>query len=460
MKQRATVSSALVAALVVIASACGPSQTALFEEAIAKGYEALAADDLVAAEVQFMAAGELQPNAPEFAAALDDLHSVESSRSAFLKAVDAEESGNFREALDAYLAVSEIDKARFSDASTRIEVVEGELRRVEAFGAILDEVVSSRDAEEMASVIRSARSRFRAMTEVEAEIQQRVESIFLIAATTAQGMAENQDFGEAELLLTDLIDLVPLSDTPASDEVRSTFRLIEQGREDLRQSRIAAFEEGGGHSGASSSRTGSASDFPSVAGPVMPPGLSRPADEGQRTVDGCPSPGFDVVGWRECLNERSIAETGCPSVIYDREAWSECVFGAGRDGGVTPPPAAPRAPSVPKAPESDASGEAAQREAARRDLQLREASAVDEYQRQWRLDYEANLEFQRRVRELDDQIEFLLETGQTSAAAIEQMRKEDYLRSQGQIQASRRQSIDAAERELNAIREQLRALSE
>ncbi len=454
---------ALVAGLLtaVFAAACGPSEAALFDAALAGGRTALEADDFATAAERFLEAESLRPSAPEVVAALSDLGAIETSRAAFLEAVEFEESGDLRAARGAYLEVIEADRVRFAEATARVGDLERELERTEEFGRLLDDLIAEPDVSRIARSIRNARRNLPAVSAVKGEVQQRSEVILFLAAETVRNLVEEQAFGEAGLLLNGIIAEIPLTESPASTTVQEAFVLIEEGRGELRQARIADYE-------ANRSRSVARNDVGGVA-------PASPFEDAPRTTeDGCPSVLFDVEGWRECVfgdgtpsnpapPRIDVPSTvpgpdgrDCPSPVVDADGWRECVFGDRSPGEIRPPSEGLEAPAVP----DTAARDAAAREARILELRGLEERALLEYQRLFAQNRDATLEFQERMRDFDEEIDRLLARGETGAAAIESMRKQQYTQTRYLSQLDSQQRLNDAERELAAIRAEIERLSE
>ena len=319
---------ALYVAVAFVVTACGPSAQEVFDQALSDGQAALEMDDLDAARSFFLAAKDAVPDSPIVLAALENLEAIAASRNAFLEAeLLALNPSLSLEAIRLYLSVAPIDTHRFNSARFAAEKLEREWASEVA--EEVSQLIAANAIQQIPQLVRTARRELPSSAILEVELKRPSELVLTAVAADARDLVRSGKLGEAELLLGQFDSVFPLSESPASDEIREIRDFIPQERDRLERERL---EE-------------AARRQQELLGPPRPP--SPPT---RQIVDGCPAPSSGDRLWEECLNRRALEETGCPSVIYDADAWRECVFGGNRqqfpDRGTVAPPPPPRAPAV------------------------------------------------------------------------------------------------------------------
>jgi hypothetical protein len=311
-----------------VVTACGPSAQEVFDQALSDGQAALEMDDLDAARSFFLAAKDAVPDSPIVLSAFENLEVIAASRNAFLEAeLLALNPSLSLEAIRLYLSVAPIDTHRFSSARFAAEKLEREWASEVA--EEISQLIAANAIKQIPQLVRTARRALPSSAMLEVELKRPSELVLTAVAADARELVRSGKLGEAELLLGQFDSVFPLSESPASDEIREIRDFIPQERERLNRERL---EE-------------AARRQQELLRPPRPP--SPPT---RRIVDGCPAPSFGDRLWEECLNRRALEETGCPSVIYDADAWQKCVFGGNRpqfpERGTVAPPPPPRAPAV------------------------------------------------------------------------------------------------------------------
>lgn len=284
------------AAVAILLAACGPSEQALFEEALAEGREALAADELELAEERLSAAGELRPDDNDFVVAWQALNVTVASRDAFMEAERLADSGRLLAARDAFLQVAQEDLARFEQAQTAARSMESLWLDVTA--ATLDDLLSTKDLSGVAQAVERARSDFSTPALDNQVIEPRADQVHRVLAEVGFNLVAEEQFNNVDSLIQRVTAIVPLTDSEASDAVREVRELSVSER--ARITRIRSEE---------------AARRQQEALEEMQP--SRPAP--QSPSGDCPSPVTDPDGFRQCLDAR-LAEVPAAPDPSDVEA--------------------------------------------------------------------------------------------------------------------------------------------
>lgn len=421
-----SMSAAVAAAMLLMA--CGPSEEEVFEAAMRAARNAIAADDLVAAESFLRDAREIRPEAGELAQASSEFAAVKASAELFRDAEELVSSAQLLGARQLYLGVPPEDVTRYAIAQERALSIEQDW--VADAERLIERRIFRGDLEEALRSIREVQRGLAGTAILEELVARLVNPLVELAEAVSREHLSEGDFGAAELALRNAISVLGTEDASVATRMESVRQEIGVARErsdsQRREEALARQRSGSIASGA-----------PRVPAPVVP-AVRMPETVPGPDGRGCPSPAVDVEGWREC------------------------VFGGRSDIVVPPPSTGPVAPVVPDASARGAAREA-EREAARmrRILELRsvEERVLREYQRLWTEQNAAQIDYQRRIRDFDTEINLLLREGQSGAAAIETMRRQQFMQADQGQRGLRTERIEAAERELAAVREELQRIS-
>jgi hypothetical protein len=456
-RRRRPVSLTATTALVLLLVACGPSEEEQFQAALSAASLALEDDDLVAAESLLQEARAVRPGAAAVEEAFSLLSTVEASAANYREAELLAEAAELLEARQLYLRVSPEDLARYSVAQERAQAIERDW--IDETETRIEREIMQGDLEAALVSIREAERVFRGSEFLDRSIARLIDPVVDLAEQVSRERLSEGDLAAAQAALRNVTSFLPSADPSVAariDAVRTDIGAERERRDRQRREEALARQP---------------------RAPVIPP-VDIPA-----TVHGpggreCPSPAVDVEGWRECAfgeagspalpgPDPDISATvpgpdgrECPSPAVDVEGWRECVFGD--RGSVVPPPPEPTAPRIPDDSEREAQQaklDAAQREARLLQLRSSEARLLAEYQRLWAEDNAAQIEYQRRVRDFDGDIQRLQNNGDLGAAAIEMMRKQQYLQEQQAQRLDRTGRLNAAERELAAVRSEIDRIS-
>jgi hypothetical protein len=330
-------------ALAILAAACGPSEQALFAEALAEGWSAIAADDLELAEERLGAASALQPNDSELFAAWQTLNLTVASRDTYLEAERLVDTGQFLKARDAFLRVAEEDVVRFGLAQAA--ALAAETRWLDKTAATLDDLLELQDLNSVVLTITRARQDFPAPALEQQVIEPRAERVLQVLADVGVELVTAEQLGDIEILIRRVTAIFPLSDSDGSAAVRGVSELAVSER-----ARIARI------------RSEEAARLQQEALQALQP--RRPT--APPTSGDCPSPVTDPAGFRRCLDAR-LAGVGplprAPSIEIPADPcapnfaspnWQDelraCLDGEGSLGrrpesaSVTPPPATAACP--------------------------------------------------------------------------------------------------------------------
>lgn len=282
LQRRSYTRVALVgAATAILLAACGPSEQALFDEALAEGWAALASDDLELAEERLSAAGKLRPDDNDYVAASQAFNVTVASRNAFMEAERLADSGRLLAARDAFLQVSQEDLARFEQAQAAARSMESLWLDVTA--ATLDDLLSAKDLSGVVQAVETARSDFSTPALDNQVIGPRADQVHRVLAEVGLDLVAEEQFNSTDSLIERVTSIFPLSDSEASTAVREVRELSASER--ARITRIRSEE---------------AARRQQEALQEMQP--SRPAP---RSPSGdCPSPVTDPDGFRQCLDAR------------------------------------------------------------------------------------------------------------------------------------------------------------
>jgi hypothetical protein len=297
-------------ALVVLAAACGPSQHALFAEALADGWAALAADDLELAEERLSAAGGLRPDDSEFLAAWQTLHATIASRNTYLEAERLADAGQLLAARNAFLQVATKDAVRFELAQAAALSVEK--RWLDQTAATLDDLLDSKDLNGVVLAINRARQDFPYPALEQQIVEPRTERVLQVLADVGMELVAEEQINDIEILIQRVTAIFTLSESEGSVAVRSVSELAASER--ARITRI---------------RLDEAARRQNEALQALQP--RRPTTTPPSSGD-CPSPVTDPAGFQRCLDARLA---GVPSAS-DPSSGSGLVPEAPRASGSCP----------------------------------------------------------------------------------------------------------------------------
>lgn len=300
--------AAVGAAVAILVSACGPSEQALFEEALAEGRAALATDDLELAEERLSAAGALRPNDTDFLAAWQTLNVTDASRTAFWEAERLADSGRFLAARDAFLQVAQEDLARFEQAQAAALSMES--LWLDDTAATLDELLSAKDLNGVVQAIGKARQDSSNPALDNQVIKPRAEQALQALADVGLALVTEEQFNEVDSLVQRVTAIFSLSDSEASTAVRAVSE-----RSASERARIARVR--------SEEAVRRQQEAVQALQPRRPTAPSTSGD--------CPSPVTDPAGFQRCLDAR--------------------LAGVGGDSSVTAPTPSPT-PTEPTGPQS------------------------------------------------------------------------------------------------------------
>lgn len=472
-RERRVRAFSIAGATAMLLVACGPSEEERFEVALASARTALEEDDLVAAESFLEDARKLRPAAAELAQAFSQLAVISDSADLYRSAEELALSAQMLEARQLYLRVQPEDVARYELAQERARSIERDW--VEDAETLIERRILRGDLEQALLSVREVQRVLTDSAVLAESIERLVDPLVDLAIEVSREHLREEDLGAAELALRNVSSVLRSDDPSVIARIESVRQDIGDARERRdRERREAALAR---------QRGGDSPGAPRPTAPIVPPvqlPQTVPGPDGRE----CPSPAVDVDGWRECVfgDDPSpginvpgpgIPQTvpgpdgrECPSPAVDVEGWRECVFGGRPDIVVPPPSSGPVAPAVPDASQLEAEREAAReadREAARaqRILVLRSAEErlLREYQQLWAEQNAAQIDYQRRIRDFDAEINRLLDAGETGASAIETMRKRQFIQEDQARRRLRASRIEAVERELAAVRAELERIS-
>jgi hypothetical protein len=296
------------AAVAILVAACGPSEQALFEEALAEGRAALAADDLELAEERLSAAGTLRPNDTEFLAAWQTLYVIVASRDLFLEAERLADSGQLLAARSTFLQVSDTDVARFDRAQAA--ALAAETRWLDDTAATLDDLLSAKNLVGVVLAVNRAREDFPAQILELQIIGPRAEQALKALADAGFELISEGKLSNIDNLIQRVTTIFPLSDSEGSAAVRAMSELATSER--ARITRIRSEE--------------AARRQQEALQALQPSRPTAPSTSGD-----CPSPVTDPAGFQRCLAAR--------------------LAGVGGDSNVSAPTPSPT-PTEPTGPES------------------------------------------------------------------------------------------------------------
>ena len=411
-------------------------------------------------------AAGLRPDAHEVVDALQELATLRVSAEQFLAAESLASASKLLEARQAYLLVAPEDHVRYRLAMDRADAIERDW--VDQAERLVVRRIEDRDLAAISQAVARAQRSLPESELLHASIVRLAEEIASLADEIARERLDGGDVGAAELALRTVEPAIPADALTAVSRIelaRAAIELERERRDRQRQEEALARQ-----------RLGLPS--PTAPRPVVPPAVGAPGTVVGPGGRDCPSPVVDVEAWRTCVFG-SDAPTGpavpgpnlpatvpgpggreCPSPAVDVEGWRECAFGGGSGILPTPPSSSgPVAPVIPDSSGRDAARDAARREALILELRGREERVLLDYQRLFAAENAATIEYQRRIRDFDFEIQRLVDAGESGSAVIEMRRKQDYIRDQQDSRRRLRALIEAAERELAAIRTELQRLS-
>lgn len=215
-------------ALAVLVAACGPSEQAVFDEALVAGLAALAVDDLALAEERLGTAGTLRPDDDALLTARQALQTIVASRNAFTEAEHLAASGEHLAARITFLQVSESDTARFELAQA--SALSAEQRWLDDTAETLDDLLSAEDLIGLLGVITRARQAFPSPALEQLVFESRAERALLILAELGTELVAAERFTEVESLIKRVTTTFALSDSEGSLAVRRVSELADAER--------------------------------------------------------------------------------------------------------------------------------------------------------------------------------------------------------------------------------------
>lgn len=432
---------------------------------MASARTAVEEDDLFAAESFLRDARELRPAAEELAEAFSQLAVISDSADQYRSAEVLASSAQMLEARQLYLRVQPEDVVRYALAQERARSIERDW--VEDAETLIERRILRGDLEQALLSVREVQRVLTDSAALTESIERLVDPLVDLAIEVSREHLREEELGAAELALRNVTSVLRSDDPKVIARIEAVRQDIGEARERRdRERREAALAR---------QRDSAPSGPPSPPAPIVPPvqmPQTVPGPDGRE----CPSPAVDVDGWRECVFGEdpspglnvpgpAVPQTvpgpdgrECPSPAVDVEGWRECVFGGGQDIVVPAPSPGPVAPALPDASQLEAEREA---DRAQRILALRSAEErlLREYQQLWAEQNAAQIDYQRRIRDFDAEINRLLDAGESGASAIETMRKQQFIQEDQARRRLRTSRLEAAERELAAVRAELERIS-